>query len=262
MRHPRLTESSPSGFKRTRDSAHVNRIVNDPTVHPYISLPGQGRLDAAPLLADKHNVCLVGEHGCFIFERHEPGVYEVHTTFLPDGRGKYALVAAQWARRYMFVATDAMELLTKVPRANIRAAALTRRLGFSHEFTLGGWEYQGRTTPIDFYVLRYPQWLRCEQSLAESGEWFHQRLEELGHSPDHDDDLVHDRYVGATVQMILAGQVGKGIVLYNRWARFSGYQTIALISATPLVIDIVDAQLSVKDYDIEVVECQLALQSA
>jgi hypothetical protein len=50
------------------------------------------------------------------------------------------------------------------------------------------------------------------------------------------------------------GQPEKGVILSNRWARFAGYAPIALISRSPLVIDIGDAVMQVQDYSFKVVK--------
>jgi hypothetical protein len=49
--------------------------------------------------------------------------------------------------------------------------------------------------------------------------------------------------------------VDKGIVLYNRWARFAGYAQTRLVSRDPLIIDQTDALILVQGQEIEVLKC-------
>lgn len=246
---------------RTFDAEFVNGILNHPAVHPYISLPNQGYLDSGAILENQENVCLASEYGCFILIRLEPGVYEVHTNFLPEGRGQHALKAAADGFTYMFTHTDCMEILTKVPQANSAAHRFSNACGFAFEFTSGQWEYPTGPTPMDHYAMRYWDWVKKADQLRLSGEWFHDLLhaEKTRNGvteSSHPDDPAHDRYVGACVEMIKAGNVDKGIFLYNRWARFAGYSTVRVVAKSPLIIDIRDSLLLVSGDNFEVLKCQ------
>lgn len=231
-------------IERTFDHEFVNRVCNHPDVRSWLG--GEGRLDFAPFLSDRNNIALATEHGCFLFHRHLPHVYEVHTAFLPGGRGRHAVQAALEAAEWMFVRTDCMDLLTQVPIRNRAADWLARKAGFQLEFE----REAGLFGPTRYYALRYWRWAsQCR--LAETGRWFHKRLDRLRHEAGieheaHPDDDAHDRYVGIACAMILAGNVAKGIALYNQWARFAGYQVITVLSRDPLVIDIGNGRLRVE----------------
>ncbi|MDH2239068.1 hypothetical protein N5K27_22425 [Pigmentiphaga sp. GD03639] len=230
---------------RTFDAAFVNRVMNDPVVRPFIG-PGPDILEMGPFVADRRNVVLATEHGCFLFHWYAPGVYEVHTQFLPAGRGRHALDAAVAAAHWMFVRTDCMEMLTKVAHSNRSAAWLAERVGFRPAFERECEGY-GQTT---YYHFLYQDWAARAPGVHERGEWFHDRLQDLRGTPaDHGQDAAHDRYVGIATEMILAGNVAKGVVLYNRWARFAGYHPISVAQESPLVLDIGDGLIRVTDND-------------
>jgi hypothetical protein len=123
------------------------------------------------------------------------------------------------------------------------------------------WPFNGQMVPVGHYGLSLMSWAGKADGVAVSGEWFHGKLEAAksataGAAPLHDDDDAHDRYVGATVEMIAAGQIGKGLAFYNRWAKFAGYGPVALIATNPVVIDIGDAILAVRDNNYEVLLCR------
>lgn len=227
---------------REYHALRINAVLNDPSVLPWVALREQERpLDLAPLLRDLRNVLLMTEDGlggCF-FHWQEPGVYEVHIQFLPAVRGKVALAAVNASLHYMFVATDCMELLTAIPQANESARMMAQLIHGRHEFTEG--EFNGSL--VEHWALRYNDWLWTAPGLRQEGERFHAGLEQefaaagLAHDP-HAESADHNRAVGATVAMVLAGQVDKGIILMRRWARTAGYSQPEIISRSPLVLDI------------------------
>src|ERR1700733_3670427 len=164
----------------------------------------------------------------------------------------------------MFTKTDAFELLTKCPYGNVAAKAGAKIVGCSLRFpTRPIWPSDGKLVPVDVYSIILQEWVKNDKYILESGKWFHKSLDleynRLGKaSVAHEEDEVHNRYVGAAVEMMRAGQIGKAINFYNRWAALSDYKKIGLISVDPLVVDIDEARLKIKKDDFEVLECRLA----
>lgn len=253
---------------RESDATRINTVLNHDAVRPWVLMPGQEALDLSAFVADPHNVVLMTEDGQvgIAFVWHEPGIYEAHTVALPDARGSRVLAAVRSMIAFMFVTTDAMELLTRVPVNNIAADALARAVGGTLDFErAAAWPTDKGPVAVRHYALRYHDWVRSAELVERFGEFFHERLEaenaRLG-VPDeiHDHDPAHDRHVGAAVAMILAGQPAKGIVLYNRWARFAGYLPATLMSHAPLIIDIQSHVLRIIPDSpfFEVMECRQA----
>lgn len=235
-------------MRRTMDAAFLNEVANHPDVRPWLEGP-PGPLDLTPLIEDSRNVVLLNEHGGFVYHFQEPGLYEVHSLLLPAGRSGSSLAAMQ-GLRWMFTATDCVEVSTRVPEANTAALGLTRAMGFSKSF-----ERPGNT----FWTLTLERWRGRDPELPAHGVRFHEMLEAAkaaaGSSlPTHDDDEAHDRAAGAALLMAEAGQVSKAVRLYNRWARFAGYQTIEMRNET--VIDVRDALLGVVGGRVEVLKCR------
>lgn len=248
--------------RREFDAAPINAILNHPDVLPWVTLPGFETLDATALLADHNNILLMVEGGGLIFHRDEPGLYEIHTNFLPSHRGKYAYDAIVAMLRWMFVRTDCMMLQTRVPAHNKAARLMTERCGghlvFSRERQ---WPTSDGPVRVDYFSLPYEEWAKGAPGLIESGKAYHDRLDheyERHGRPahDHDDEDCHFRYSGAAYEMILGGQPEKGVGLYNRWARFAGYAQIGLISRNPIVIDNGDALLVMDGPDFRVLKCR------
>jgi hypothetical protein len=253
-----------SCIERETHPHHLNRVVNHPDVYPWVKGYAIGRLDMTAAIANPANVCLMGEHGGVLFVQLGPGLYEAHTQVLPGGRGAWTLGMVRAALHWMFTRTDAMEILTKVPRGNLAARVLTRAIGGVFEFTAPkGWVKDGDPTPADIFALRLQDWTKTAPGLVERGEWFHRRLEqEYARSgisvPQHEDDTTHDRYAGMAAEMLMGGQPAKGCMLYNRWAAMAGYAPVSVISLSPLTVDIRDAILCVRDQDFWVITCRSA----
>lgn len=247
--------------RREFSAERINAVVNHSDVRPWVG-GGSGPLDLTPLVADPANVLLMNEQGGVLFQKHEPGLYEAHTQFLPDGRGAQAVASVADALRWMFTRSDAVEIVTKVPAGNGGALGLVRAIHGRLLFVRDNvWPTAQDASAVSFYSLGIMDWAGKAPGLAESGHWFHEKLEgakaaTAGAAPLHDDDEAHDRYVGATVEMIAAGQVDKGLAFYNRWARFAGYGPVAAIAVNPLVIDIGDAILAVRGDDFDVLLCR------
>ena len=237
--------------RRSFDAAEINAIFNDPSVFPLVSTPDLEKIDVTEHLKDERNVLLMVPGGGIMFYMHDLGVYEVHTAFLKEYRGRNALRASLAAYRWMFTHTDCIGLLTRVPANNPAAARFCRLVGATLEFERKAvWPTLEGPADMSFWSLRYDDWIRKTPSLKKSGQEFHRRLEqefERHGQPEeqHPDEDCHDLHVGACAEMIYAGQLEKAVLLYNRWARFAGYGTIGLVSHKPAVIDIGNALLQI-----------------
>lgn len=251
--------------ERSFDAEAANRIVNDESVLPSIGLADA--IDLSEIIANPRNVLMMAAGGAILFiADDEPGIYEVHTSFLKHCRGKHAIDASLNAYAYMFTHTDCMVIQTRIPAFNKPAALAARAAGFRPLFERKGiWPTRDqKLVDLRFYELSYATWLAgARDALIASGHDFHVRLEtEMARhgvvEKQHPDDDAHDHYVGACAQMIYGGQPEKAIVLYNRWARFAGYGTIALVARSPLVIDIGNAVLMIEDQTFRVVKCRQA----
>lgn len=252
---------------RSTDPGPINAIINHPEVFKWVATCGQTPdLDTSTIIADPKNYLLMTEDrkGGFIFVELEPAIYEIHTNFLPEARGRFAkqaLIDAMW---WMFTRTLCMEILTKVPANNRAAMVIAKQVGARLDFIRekAFQTVDGEWVDVFYYALRYPDWVNENGiALQMRGHWFHETLERglavIGQSePLHPEDPAHDRHVGAATEMILHGQVDKGVILYNRWGRFAGYAPISLISREPVVVDIVTAKLLVRGDGFEVMPCQ------
>lgn len=248
-------------LRRYLTADRLNPIANHPDVRPWIG-GGLDQLDLTAVASDPANVLLLDEFGGCLFEHVGAGTYEVHTLFLPEGRGVDAVSVVRAALRWMFTKTDCVELQTRVPDGNKGALGLVRAIHGRQQFRREkAWQSPDGMIGVAFYSLTLNDWAGTSEDVSESGHDFHEKLEDakiaMGGTTDvHDDDEAHDRYVGATVEMMLSGQVEKALWFYNRWARFSGYAQVRQIGTAPVLIDIQDAIVALGSNGFEVLLCR------
>jgi hypothetical protein len=220
------------------DKALVESICNCPDVRKWTAQDG-----GAPCVADRYltglSKVILADAGCFLLHCVDQGRYVVHTNLLPTCRGKDALRAAHDAMEFGFTRTDCVEALTMVPVNNPQAKWFAKAMGFRYMFTRKAfWLSGGEKHDMEYFSMSIDDWIiqgRC----ASEGAKFHEFLHSLpGGLVSHDDDDTHDSYVGATMKMMVSGQVKKGASIYNRWARFAGYVPVTVISELPLKVDI------------------------
>lgn len=145
-------------LKRSTDAAFLNRVVNHPEIARWMC-GLQPPFDLAPALAHPSTIFLANEYGGFLFLADGNEAYEVHTQFLPEGRGN-TLELARQAAWYIFTQTEALAIRTHVPDGNVAARKLTERMGFALCGEL--WINDHRS---DIYILNVKQWAR---SLCQS----------------------------------------------------------------------------------------------
>lgn len=234
-------------IRRTFDASFLNVVVNHPEVRPWLA--GEGPLDLTQAVLNPANYVLVTEGGGFVLMRHEPSRYEVHTQFLPGYGACEAMIEAQ---EWMFTRSDCEAIVSKVPRANKAAKGLAIKGGLRTIFerddqALGSCEYVELT--LTDCAMR-------TAGMEAHGERFHAFLESAKASELHPHDPAHERAVGAALLMIERGQPAKGVGFYNRWARLAGYAEIALVSDSPVTVDVVDAVIGLGSDGMEVQLCR------
>lgn len=236
-------------IERATDAAFINYVANEPSVHPHLLAGGQA-IDYTPVVNDANNVVLVGSHGGMVFHKCMPGIFEVHTQALPEGRGRWTLEMAHSCLMWMFTRTDAIEIFTRVPHGNEPARTLTLNVGGVLEQHVSI-PIHGDDVTFGVYRLRIEDWIKTSPYLEAMGAAFHARLhaeyDRLGMKvAKHDPDPWHDRNAGMAYLMITGGQIAKGVGYYNRHAVMAMAPPISLISMDPVVVNIQDAYLKVR----------------
>jgi len=201
----------------------LNSMANKPGIFEKVAQDWQDRIDLS--LQWDHYIGLECEEGGFLCHRIEPSLYEVHTLF---EAGRHVFAKAIQAAEIIFCATDCREMVTRVPINNKAALMLTEKFGWNYRYTVkGGWPGKDGVQDCHHYGMTLWDWVLKNEALAQKGHAFHEQLESNG-SLTHDDDPVHDKFVGYALRCTDFGNKEKGIYEYNKWAILSNYMPIIL----------------------------------
>lgn len=146
-------------LKETWDYIRIAEVANHPSVHPWIGGKSGEEATFFEAVNDRNNIFLFGEYGGFYFRNMTGTVFDAHSMVLPEGRGFWALQAAESALDWMFNNTNAREILMSCPRGNIAVRALVKRLGAKFRDCIkDGWQLKGRTVDVDVYSMTKEDW--------------------------------------------------------------------------------------------------------
>ena len=145
-------------IRESRDYAFLNHVMNHESCKPDVGLGYKGDLDAKTLLENPRNHFLATDFGGFLVVDMGDGTYEVHTQFLPGGRGKAAREAAREAMEHMFLETDCMKLVTFCPNENRKAINLALYAGMKK-----GSAHTELGVSGHIYSITVKEWLLCQQ---------------------------------------------------------------------------------------------------
>lgn len=232
--------------ERRFDAATLNTVVNDPAVYPWVHGAVEGPLDLTAIAGDPQNVLLQGEFGSMLFMPVSPGIWELHTQVLPEGRGPWTLGLGRAALLWMFTATDAVEILTRVPEGNVAAASAAKRGGFAASWTMAeGWFYDGKPVPVTVYSLTLQGWLAGPWCTALDGE-----AERFNAVISEDTVPLRGdarRPLGFALAAIRGHQPLKGCAFLNRWGGIAGFPAAGVAQQDPLVISLGGALFTVSE---------------
>jgi hypothetical protein len=115
---------------RSTNAEFLNSVINHESVKPWVSLGFKQQWDTTTLLANPANIFMANEHGGFLLIANGDGLYELHTQFLPEGRGAQLLKDAREALEYFFTRTDGIAIRTFITDDNKAAKRMARWLKF------------------------------------------------------------------------------------------------------------------------------------
>ena len=250
-------------MKRSFDPAPFNAIANDTATRPWLG--GSGPLDLSQVVRDVRNFCFLteGEHGAYVYAKLADGLYAAHTLASPPARGRPMLTLMRETLRFLFVATDAVEVVTTVPDPNTAASKWAEIAGFRETFRREAcMDLCGQIVAASFRHLTYDAWVLSDPANRKAGERFHTFLAEHGAEVDHADDLVHDAWAGATYEAVTEGNVVKAVDLYNRWALHAGYRPVIIASLRPTLLDLGSCAIQIASGRLEIVHVPTDARSA
>lgn len=233
------------------DATKINEIMNHPSVREAFDVPSMDgqKLDFTNFINNPNNVGLVWENACCILRKVMAGIYECHFAGLPECRGKRGLPFAWRVFEHIFTKTDAIEIITKCKVDDVASNAGARSVKFQEALvTRPMTESSHGLVAMRTYSMTIQNWAIHAPGLVEQGHLFHDKIKAL-----HDNDDVHNRYVGGAMLMLYGGQHAKSIGFYNRAAIMSGYKPIKILSTNPFIVDIIEAKIQITGNDFEVI---------
>lgn len=246
---------------RTFDPTAFNAIARHPEVLPWLGLPIGVEPDLTGLVRDVRNYAFLtgNQDGGYILKRLDPGLYEAHTLAVPEARGYPMGKLMQDGFYVLFTATDCIEVVTSIPDGNDAAKEWSNYCGFRDTFrtekgTPGELLLMGEAVGQQHRSISYGDWVGRSKDAGHLGKLFHAKVDEARGEASHAPDKLHDRWVGATIACAIAGNLVKGIGLYNRWAAQANYGRAAIISSTPPLVDIGDAIVQLTNGALDVLE--------
>ena len=116
-------------IRRIFDSSLLNEVINHPDIFPFVMVEDWDAVDMSIFFDSPNNICLMSEGGGFVAAYVDEGIYEVHSLFLPNYRGSYAIRMAKEGIAYMFDIAGAKRLIGYTPVANKAARRFNRLVG-------------------------------------------------------------------------------------------------------------------------------------
>jgi hypothetical protein len=127
---PSVSAAPSIVIRRHFDAELHNRIANHAEVRPTFGYH-VGPTDLSPVFAEPDNYVLLsdGDGAASIYEWSAPDVWQGHSIFMPESRGKYGVAAAKAMLRYMFDEMGAVMVWGLTPLEHRAAHVFNRAVG-------------------------------------------------------------------------------------------------------------------------------------
>lgn len=136
----------------------INRLINDPSIKPWVCGDLGGFLDVSTLVDNPENLFFVAEFGGASLIKIKPKTYELHTFVLPEGRGRWAKQKLRYIFQWMFDHTDVEDIITLCPTNNRMAIGAARMSGFKkYGIIEQAWNHENIKYDIDCYIFKKEQ---------------------------------------------------------------------------------------------------------
>ena len=221
----------------------LNEIINHPEIIGGHLLDGMESPFDVSCSLDRGGFGVIGDGFGFLLDPVTAGVFEVHTSILPEYRNKSLEITLK-SMGEVFTQTAAMEIVTRI-KDNRPAKRLAKAAGMLKTFERDGYEY---------FSIHISRWAASAEQFKKLGQEFHTILDNNGVETDHGEDENHDQYVGITVAMAKAGLINKAVWFYNTWASLSGFHPAELIDDDKAFIG--NAIVQITEDKMKVMKCQ------
>jgi len=231
-------------------AAELNEIINHPDVIKGHLVNGSNPPFDVTANFDNGGFGVIGEGYGFLMDFIVPGVYEVHTSILPDYRHQSVEITLD-SMAEVFTETSTIEIVTRI-KDNKPAKRLALSVGMRQTF---------RRNDYEFFSIHISRWAGKADGFQELGQQFHELCEKSGIENEHiaamqdpGEDENHNQYVGIALAMAAAGLYEKAVWFYNLWARLAGFHPASMIDDNKAYVG--GAVVEFIDDEMRIVKCQ------
>lgn len=233
-------------LKQTFSRKIISDVVSDESVYPWITddnSPEDPEYFVDSLLANQDNLFIkvvdndnqVG--GLFVARKVSNFSYEIHTNLLPHCRGELAIEAGQKVLEWLFTKTDCMRVVSVIPDNNPAAKHLAESCGMELQYSRKyAFKKDGNEYGLKYYHMTIYDYIwGNEKEYLPYGETFHEQVDRVHLSQgtdSHPEDVAHNVMAGFCYFTVLNGDYLKAFMLYNEWAKVSGYQPLKYLVKT------------------------------
>ncbi|NBW22038.1 MAG: hypothetical protein EBR82_80205 [Caulobacteraceae bacterium] len=158
---------------RSTDFERADEIINDPSVFPWVSFDtSPDRLTVEHLVRDTRNVLMLGDAGGFLLAcKNKPQTsFDLHTFYLPEGRGRGVHDDARVMFQFMFCETSAHRIYTMVPD-DAPHARPPLSFGWRPCFTRNDlFVRNGKSVGAQFWRLDFWDWAYKQKALSDQSQ--------------------------------------------------------------------------------------------
>jgi hypothetical protein len=219
----------------------VADILNAPDVRPFLG--GEGDLD--PIDTTHKRRVYLRDGALFLFTQFGASAI-LHSAVKPESRGRVAHSLASEAALDVFTCTGCTEIVTwhKDDQPHARPP---KSFGFRRWFSA-----PKRIDGDDgtWWRLDVADWIARSKACRKEGERVHSAIHAAGEL-DHEDDPVHDAFVGFVGLCAQRGRLSQGVSVYNYWAALAGYQQVAAVGSNTVQWDGATVSLRPDNYEVQ-----------
>lgn len=222
----------------------IGDILNAPDVRPFLG--GEGDLD--PIDTTYKRRVYLRDGALFLFTQFGATAV-LHSAVKTQSRGRLAHSLASEAAMDLFTKTGTTEIVTwhKNDQPHSRPP---KSFGFRRWFSAPK-RLEGKDGT--WWRLDVADWIAKSRQCRKEGERVHSAIHAAG-ALDHDDDPIHDAFVGFVSICAKNGRLSQGVSVYNYWAVLAGYEPVAAVGSDTVQWDGATVSLGPEKYEVEL--CQ------
>ena len=199
-----------------------------PEIESILSMDGESMFQPGVDFRVQKGFYLLDDYAIFWCNPIDDRTMEVHTTFTPNHRGKYARDLTRVGQRMIFSELSVERLVTKCKLHHKYVVAFAQWMGFKQIGTIE--DTIILECPIEAYVM-------LDNDLSDFAI-------DVDFPLPRDCPQAQSNFAGFAISCFRSGMLMKGIQTYNRMAVLMNWEPLLLTSTNPILLTIGDRQFS------------------